>query len=46
MINYLFPEKAFPVAVGGEVYKVLPPDSVVQPQNHPEKTGKHLPALK
>ena len=43
MKNYLFPEKAFPPAVGGEVCKALPPVLVLQPQNHPEKIRKHLP---
>lgn len=46
MNTYLFPEKVFPPAVDGEVYKVLPPDLVVQPQNHPEKITRHLPTLK
>lgn len=41
--EYLSPEKAFPPAVGGEVCKVLPPDWVLQPQNHPEKIRKRLP---
>lgn len=43
MKNYLFPEKAFLPAVGGEVCKALPPVLVLQPQNHPEKIRKHLP---